>query len=62
MWFRRSCFLIVYRISGSVYTAAGVATAAALAGPGWLCATARVIELIQWSGLALIAVLGGGVI
>jgi intracellular septation protein A len=52
-------FLVVYVMSGSVFTAAAVAVTAGLVQLARLRLTRRPIEPMQWMSLGLVVVLGG---
>jgi len=52
-------FLAIYALSGSLFVAAGIAVAAALAQFARLKLTGRGIEPMQWMSLGLVVVLGG---
>jgi intracellular septation protein A len=51
-------FLVVYAVSGSLFAAAGIAVAAALAQLARLRLARRRIEPMQWISLGLVVVLG----
>jgi intracellular septation protein len=52
-------FLVVYAVSGSLFTAAAIAVVAGLAQFARLRLTGRRVEPMQWTGLGLVVVLGG---
>ena len=52
-------FLAVYAISGSLYSASGVAVAAGVGQVVWAKLRHRPVEPMQWMSLGLVVVLGG---
>jgi len=51
-------FFVVYK-TVDIYAATGVAIAASIAQIGWLKLRGRLVEPMQWAGLAIIVVFGG---
>ena len=52
-------FLVVYAVSGSLFTAAAIAVATGLVQLAGLRLMGRRIEPMQWMSLGLVVVLGG---